>query len=125
MCAKEGSTSLSVSLVSCSDGATVCATDTGDIYLLSQYVCRKITRSDMVFVSYVCLDVILVSFPCSAQLLCVFFFPRIKSLSRLIVFGGQLDKEFAQEVNRKPLLPHDLVITLLDTKGMVSNGIIN
>ncbi|XP_078373752.1 inhibitor of Bruton tyrosine kinase-like isoform X1 [Oculina patagonica] len=31
-----------ISKVTCSDGATVCATDKGDIFLLNQYTCRKI-----------------------------------------------------------------------------------
>lgn len=32
---------ISVSLVSASDGATVCVTERGDIYLLADYQCKK------------------------------------------------------------------------------------
>ena len=31
-----------ISKVTCSDAATVCATNKGDIYLLNQYICRRI-----------------------------------------------------------------------------------
>ena len=33
---------VTINKVTCSDGATVCATDKGDIFLLNQYMCRKI-----------------------------------------------------------------------------------
>lgn len=33
---------ISVSLVSASDGATVCVSERGDIYLLADYQCKKI-----------------------------------------------------------------------------------
>ncbi|XP_040284626.1 inhibitor of Bruton tyrosine kinase [Bufo bufo] len=38
---------ISISLVSASDGATVCATERGDIYLLTEYQCKKLASKQL------------------------------------------------------------------------------
>ncbi|XP_075058792.1 inhibitor of Bruton tyrosine kinase [Mixophyes fleayi] len=38
---------ISISLVSASDGATVCVTDRGDIYLLTEYQCKKLASKQL------------------------------------------------------------------------------
>lgn len=46
---------VTINKVTCSDGATVCATDKGDIFLLNQYMCRKIISrfTDLVHISVI------------------------------------------------------------------------